>query len=87
MKMNLAPLKQPATSGSIASPTPISDTKRFRRLEFNELVSVGDYVIGKDNAFEPWDGPRGFQAGSFVMPIYRRDSARPRTGKKLKNNN
>jgi len=87
MKMNLAPLKQPATSGETDRPVPTDDTKRFRRLKFNELVSVGDYVAGKDNQFEPWDGPRGFQAGSFVMPIYRPQGRRSPTAKKAKNNN
>lgn len=87
MKMNLAPLKTPATSGDTAPPVPTDDTKRFRRLKFNELVSVGDYVAGKDNQFEPWDGPRGFQAGSFVQPIYRPHGRRAAASKKAKNSN
>ena len=87
MKMNLAPLKQPATSGDTERMARTDDTKRFRRLKFNELVSVGDYVAGKDNQFEPWDGPRGFQAGSFVQPIYRAQGRRPATSKKAKYSN
>jgi hypothetical protein len=87
MKMNLAPLPKPATSGGTDRPARTDDTKRFRQLKFNELVSVGDYVVGKDNEFEPWDGPRGFQAGSFVQPIYRPQGRRAVTSKKAKNSN
>jgi hypothetical protein len=87
MKMNLAPLKEPMADGGLNRPAPVDEPKRYRRLEFNELVSVGDFVKGKDDAFEPWDGPRGFQAGSFVEPIYRQESRRPGALKKAKNNN
>jgi len=87
MKMNLAPLPKPTTSGDTERMARTDDTKRFRRLKFNELVSVGDYVAGKDNQFEPWDGPRGFQAGSFVQPIYRAQGRRSATSKKAKNSN
>jgi len=85
--MNLAPLEQPATSGDTDRPAPTDEAKRFRRLKFNELVSVGDYVAVNENQFEPWDGPRGFQAGSFVQPIYRPHGRRSATSKKAKNTN
>jgi hypothetical protein len=45
--------------------------KGFRRLKWNEVVSRGDFVVGDDLEFEPWEGPRGFQADSFLKPIYR----------------
>ena len=60
-------------------------SKRFRRLKSNELVTVGDFVSVKENEFEPWDGPRGFQAGSFVQPIYREQTVRSRPAKKSDN--
>ncbi len=87
MKMNLAPLKKPVTNNAADRTAATDDTKRFRRLKFNELVSVGDYVAGKDNQFELWDGPRGFQAGSFVQPIYRPHGRRSPTVKKAKSTN
>ena len=51
-------------------------TKHFRRLKQNELVSVGDFVSDNHEGFEPWVGPSGFQAGSFVKPIYRQTRAK-----------
>jgi hypothetical protein len=50
--------------------------KGYRRLEWNELVSAGDFVAGKDGGVEPWEGPPGFRAGSFVKTIYRRNRSR-----------
>ncbi len=85
MKMNLAPLTKPHAGEISAESAPTGERHGFRLLKFNELVSVGDYVIGKDNGFEPWDGPRGFQAGSFVQPIYRRNGARSQPAKKSNN--
>ena len=85
MKMNLAPLAKPNAGEVSNESSPTGESQGFRLLKFNELVSVGDYVIGKDNGFEPWDGPRGFQAGSFVQPIYRRDGARSQAAKKSNN--
>jgi len=49
------------------------DTARhFRRLKQNELVSLGDFVSDNHKGFQLWEGPSGFQAGSFVKAIYRR---------------
>lgn len=45
---------------------------RFRRLKWNERVRDGDFVKDNREGFEPWDGPRGFRADSFVKQIYRR---------------
>ena len=47
-------------------------SKCFRRLKWNELVSRGDFVMDEHQDFEPWEGPTGFQADSFLKPIYRR---------------
>jgi hypothetical protein len=47
--------------------------KRFRRLKWNELVSSGDFVPNLEAGVEPWEGPSGFQAGSFLKPIYRQE--------------
>lgn len=45
--------------------------KNFRPLKWNELVSTGDFVVNDRQDLEPWEGPSGFQAHSFVRPIYR----------------
>ena len=49
--------------------------KRFRRLKWDEMVSPGDFVTNGQRGFEPWEGPSGFRAGSFLKPIYRRDES------------
>jgi len=56
--------------------------KRFRRLKWNELVNLGDYVRNEHRRFELWEGPGGFRADAFVRPIYRRDKSRPAATKK-----
>lgn len=45
--------------------------KRLRRLKWNELVRDGDFVKDERRAFNPWAGPSGFRAGSFLKTIYR----------------
>jgi len=45
--------------------------KRFRRLKWNEVVNRGDFVEDEHRGLEPWEGLGGFQADSFVKPIYR----------------
>ena len=55
---------------------------RFRRLDWNELVCRGDFVADEQQRLEPWEGPGGFRADSFVKPIYRRDTVRSITTKK-----
>ena len=49
----------------------------FRRLKWNEPVLPGDFVVDAQRGFEPWEGPSGFCASSFVKPIYRREKIRP----------
>lgn len=68
-------VKAPA-SNLVVVPPGDANPRHFRRLKPNELVSPGDFVSDDLKQFEPWDGPRGFQAGSFVKPIYR--ETRPR---------
>jgi hypothetical protein len=48
--------------------------KNFRKLQANELVSVGDFVADEQRGLEPWEGPNGFRADSFVKAIYRRNN-------------
>jgi hypothetical protein len=55
--------------------------KRFRRLKWNELVTLGDFVTDEHRKFEPWEGPSGFRADAFVKPIYRLDESRSTTTK------
>jgi hypothetical protein len=58
--------------------------ERLRRLKWNELVSRGDFVADEHQGFEPWEGPGGFRADSFVKPIYRRDESHPNATKQSK---
>jgi len=44
----------------------------FRRLKWDEPVLAGDFVVHEQSGFEPWEGPAGFRAASFLKPIYRR---------------
>jgi hypothetical protein len=46
--------------------------KHFRRLNADELVSHGDFVVNESRRFEPWVGLSGFRADAFVKPIYRK---------------
>ncbi len=48
-----------------------SSQVQFRRLKFNELVRHGDYIQDGDSTYRQWDGPPGFQAGSFLKKVYR----------------
>jgi hypothetical protein len=43
----------------------------LRRLRSKELVTAGDYVKDDEGKYEPWEGPRGFQAASFCREVYR----------------
>jgi len=45
--------------------------KHFRRLKGNERVLVGDFVGDENRVSGLWEGPAGFQADSFLRPIYR----------------
>lgn len=56
---------------------PVYLAKQLRRLKPNELVSHGDFVEDGRSGFEPWEGPGGFRADSFVKPIYRKWTHRP----------
>jgi hypothetical protein len=54
----------------------------FRLLRWNELVKRGDYVEDGKLGFEPWIGPAGFHADSFVKTIYRKYSPRRKAEQK-----
>lgn len=75
---NNATMKQPEVSAKADAP------KGFRRLKWNELVRLGDFVVDEQGGFELWEGPGGFRADSFVKPIYRRHESRLLATKKLK---
>lgn len=45
--------------------------KHFRRLKWHERVISGDFIVNENRAFEPWDGPLGFRADTFLKPVYR----------------
>jgi hypothetical protein len=55
-------------------------TKDFRRLKWHEVVSRGDFVVDDSQGLTAWDGPSGFQAGSFIKLIYRRIKGCPAAG-------
>jgi hypothetical protein len=66
------------------SPTAVAvATDRFRRLKWDEMVRRGDFVEDGRQGFEPWEGPSGFHAGSFVKTIYRRLATRSVISKKI----
>ncbi len=56
-------------------PADLSVLESFRRLKADEVVSPGDFVKNGHQGFDPWEGPSGFRASSFVKPIYRRQKA------------
>ena len=56
----------------------------LRRLEWDEVVTRGDFVGDELHGFELWEGPTGFRADAFVKPIYRRGGTPPVTAKKSK---
>jgi hypothetical protein len=71
------------------APAIVSVPERFRRLEWNEVVSPGDFVADKRLGLQPWEGPGGFRAGSFAGPIYRKEETerfRPSGTRKTKRN-
>ena len=68
--MNSEGVNQPEASAKASVP------KHFRRLKWNELVSLGDFVANEHRRFEPWEGPSGFRADAFVKTIYRRYKSR-----------
>jgi len=43
----------------------------MRLLKCNEVVRRGDFVALANAGFEPWVGPSGFRADTFVKQIYR----------------
>jgi hypothetical protein len=63
--------------------------ERFRRLKWNEVVCRGDFVSDERLGLELWEGPGGFQADTFVKPIYRMKQTgrfRPAATRKSKRN-
>ena len=50
---------------------------RLRPLKRDEVVRRGDFVKIGEQKLEPWVGPGGFRADSFVNPIYRLQTHRP----------
>jgi len=51
--------------------------ERFRPLKWDERVRRGDFVTDGRQGFQPWEGPPGFRADTFVKQIYRRLGRRP----------
>ena len=52
-----------------------SGRANFRRLRANELVWSSDYLMDTQLGMQLWDGPGGFQAGTFTKPVYRKRGA------------
>jgi len=70
-------------TGEPEAPAGNAVLERFRRLKWNELVRIGDFVLGEHRRLEPWEGPGGFRADAFVKRIYRRQQRRFAGDKKL----
>ena len=51
--------------------------EKLRPLEWNELPRRGDFVEDGRKGFEPWTGPTGFRADTFVKQIFRRFKPKP----------
>ncbi|HKI68878.1 MAG TPA: hypothetical protein VKA67_04770 [Verrucomicrobiae bacterium] len=95
MKPNLEPAEKDAEfgvncaagptqrTGGTGAPAKAGVPKRYRRLKCNELVSHGDFVADEHRGFEPWEGPNGFRANSFIKPVYRYYASRSTITKKL----
>ena len=60
-----------ATESRCEAPVNGETSMHFRLLRSNELVVAGDFILNKNHEFEPWEGPAGFRADSFVMAVYR----------------
>jgi hypothetical protein len=68
---------------SEADPSAIAAIReRLRVLKWNEMVRRGDFVADGHQGFEPWEGPSGFRADSFVKQIYRRLGRQPAGARK-----
>lgn len=61
----------------ITTATSAAAQERFRPLKWDERVRRGDFVQDEQQGFEPWVGPPGFRADTFVKQIYRRLGRRP----------
>jgi hypothetical protein len=66
----------------INPPAPPAPLVTFRRLDDDELVMRGDFVEDGHSGFEPWVGPSGFHAGSFVKTIYRKLAGKSLAGRR-----
>jgi len=101
MKLNINPAgrNRERVVDSAAKPTQLTGEpealpgagvpERFRRLKWNEVVCHGDFVADERLGLEPWEGPGGFRADSFVKPTYRRKETgrfRPTATRKSKRN-
>jgi hypothetical protein len=62
--------------------TSVTAQERFRPLKWDERVRRGDFVEDGHLGFEPWEGPAGFRADTFVKQIYRRLRNRPASSAK-----
>jgi len=74
MKLNPEPIRSDGNNptGCAIQFAPAVIPTNFRRLKSHEVVSRGDYVVDQTRGLEPWEGPSGFRAGSFIKLIYRR---------------
>lgn len=66
----------------ISTATSATAMERFCPLKWDERVQRGDFVQDGQKGFEPWVGPAGFRADTFVKQIYRRLRSRPTSASK-----
>jgi hypothetical protein len=50
----------------------ITAAGQLRPLQWHERVNRGDFLAAEPGGFEPWEGPTGFRADTFVKQVYRR---------------
>jgi hypothetical protein len=72
MTMN-CPAKPTQRTVKPEAPARAGVPERFRRLKWDEVVWLGDFVADERLGLQPWEGPGGFRAGSFARPIYQRE--------------
>ena len=84
MKLNAEPTRATQSVNKPKASKEAVIPKGFRRLKWDEMVSVGDFVADEHRGLEPWAGPSGFRADSFEKPIYRLHASRVSATKKVK---
>jgi hypothetical protein len=84
MKLKTEPARVMPRKRRLEAATETGVPKGMRRLKWNELVHVGDFVADERRGIETWEGPSGFRADSFEKAIYRQNESLAPATKKSK---